>query len=153
MLKSRRKFIKQMFAYGLTLTSGFLYASLTYAQWLKDNFISGTFEETITRLFKDAELNDSHKIKFSRLPRVAENGAVVPITISSELEKVAKISLLVKNNPHPLIAEFYLSPAIEPLVSARFKMAKTSDVVVIVEADGKLYRKSQKVKITVGGCG
>jgi sulfur-oxidizing protein SoxY len=40
-----------------------------------------------------------------------------------------------------------------PSVANRLKMAKTGDVVAIVEAGGKLYSTSREVKVTVGGCG
>jgi len=32
-------------------------------------------------------------------------------------------------------------------------MGATSNLIVLVEADGKLYRTSQEVKVTIGGCG
>jgi len=38
-------------------------------------------------------------------------------------------------------------------VANRLKMAKTSNVIVIVEAGGKLYSTTKEVKVTVGGCG
>ena len=156
MFKSRREFIKSVLsigAYSLTLASGILHSSLANAQWIKEKFSHDTYENTLTTLFKDAEFIDSSKIKFSRLPRVAENGAVVPIKISSSIKNVDKIYILVENNPFPLSAEFYLSPAVKPQVSARLRMAETSDVIVIIEAEGKLYRKSKNVKVSVGGCG
>ncbi|MCK5829569.1 MAG: thiosulfate oxidation carrier protein SoxY [Methylococcales bacterium] len=156
MLKNRRQFIKKILsiaAYSLALPSGFLRPSLANAEWQKEKFQPKDYAKIIEHLYGNTQFIESKKIKFSRLPKVAENGAVVPISISSTLKKVTKISILVENNPHPLIAEFYLSPAVAPHVSARIKMAKTSDVIVIVEAEGKLYRKTQFVKVTKGGCG
>jgi len=156
MFKSRRKFIKSIVsltAYSLTMASGLLHSSLVHAQWLNESFKATNYEQLLQHLFVDVEFIDSRKIKFQRLPRVAENGAVVPIKITSSLENVSKISLLVEKNPHPLIAEFYFSAKMEPSVTARFKMAEASAVIVIIEADGKFYRKSKYVKVTVGGCG
>ena len=40
-----------------------------------------------------------------------------------------------------------------PSVANRIKMARTSNVTVLVEAGGKLYSASKEVKVTVGGCG
>ena len=37
--------------------------------------------------------------------------------------------------------------------SARLKMAKTSDVHVVVKSGGKLYTAKQQIKVTAGGCG
>lgn len=156
MLESRRKFIKQCLSiatYSIALTSGFLRSSLAKAEWEKEKFQPSSYKKTIENLYSKTPFIESKKITFNRLPKVAENGAVVPISITSTLKKVRKISILVEQNPHPLSAEFYLSPALIPHVSARIKMAKTSHVIVIVEAEGKLYRKTQFVKVTKGGCG
>ncbi len=157
MIKSRRKFLTQLLslgAYSLSLASGFAHASLDKVQWLKRRFELSNFDETIAHLFNGAKLIDNHnKITLQRLPRVAENGAVVPIKVISRFEKITKIYILVEKNPHPLSAEFNLSPAVVAEVSARLKMAQTSNVIVIVEADGKFYRKIKKVKVAIGGCG
>lgn len=156
MINQRRQFIKSILAigaYGLTFVSGIFYSSLAHAPWLKDNFKSGSYKDTLDYLFKDAKFIKSHKIRISRLPRVAENGALVPITISSTLENVERIVILVEKNPSPLSAEFYLSSAVKPRVSARLKMAETCKVIVIVQSGDKLYRTAQKVKVTLGGCG
>lgn len=153
---NRRKFIQNTFSLlisGLTYSSALLYSPVSYAKWIKENFSLGTYDETITRLYPEIELIESKKVFISRLPKVAENGAAVPIKVSSSLNNVEKISILVKNNPHPLSAEFYLSPLMMPQVSARLKMAKSSDVIVIIEAKGQFYFKSQWVKVTKGGCG
>ena len=142
-----------MGGYALTTAGGMLYSTITQAAWIKENFASGSFDETMKRLFNDAKIIDSKKINISRLPRVAENGAMVPITVNSSLENVEKISILVAQNPSPLSAEFFLSPVMVAHVSARLKMAKSGKVIIIVQADGKLYRTSRSVKVTVGGCG
>ncbi len=159
MLQNRRQFIKKILsygAYGYTMINSMVKHSFAQnfnlAERNNNNFKSQTYEQTLQALFADAELIDSPKIKFSRLPYIAENGAAVPISITSTIENVSKISILVEQNPHPLIAEFHLSPKMIPTVSARMKMAKTSKVIVIVEANGKYYRKAQKVKVTIGGC-
>lgn len=157
MIKSRRQFISNILslgAYSLTLATGILYSPVITAKWLKKSFTLTQYDETIAHLFNDEKLIDNHnKIQISRLPRVAENGAVVPIKIHSQFDKITKIYILVKNNPHPLSAEFFITSAVEAVVSARLKMAKTSEVIVIVEADGKLYRKIKKVKVSINGCG
>ncbi len=156
MSKSRRKFLKQFFsitAYSITIASGFLRSSIAIAEWQKEKFQDNSYKKVIDSLYKNAKFIDSKKIQFSRLPKVAENGALVPIKITSSLKNVEKISILVEKNPRPLIAEFYLSPAMIPQVSARFKMAKHSHVIVIIQAEGKFYKKTQFVKVTKGGCG
>lgn len=113
MLKSRRKFIKALLSisvYGLTMAGSILQSTMAQTPWLKENFSAGSFDQTMRRLFGAGDIIDSNKIKISRLPRVAENGAIVPITISSTLEHVEKISILVEQNSSPLSAEFFCHP-------------------------------------------
>jgi len=94
----------------------------------------------------------SDKIKLDA-PEIAENGAVVPISVTTTLADVTSISFVVPENPNPLAAFYKLPPGTMPSVANRLKMAKTSNVIVIVEAGGKLYSATKEVKVTVGGCG
>jgi sulfur-oxidizing protein SoxY len=86
-------------------------------------------------------------------PEIAENGAVVPVSVSSTLPNVTGISILVLENPNTLAAAYKIPEGTEASVSNRLKMAKTSKVVAVVESGGKLYSASKEVKVTVGGCG
>ncbi len=86
-------------------------------------------------------------------PEIAENGAVVPVSASTTLPEVTSISFLVSDNPNALAAFYRIPPGTLPSVANRLKMAKTSNVIVIVEAGGKLYSAAKEVKVTVGGCG
>jgi sulfur-oxidizing protein SoxY len=86
-------------------------------------------------------------------PDIAENGAVVPVSATTTLTDVTSIAFVVPENPNPLAAYYRLPPGTMPSVANRLKMAKTGDVVAIVEAGGKLYSTSREVKVTVGGCG
>ena len=52
-----------------------------------------------------------------------------------------------------LVASYKIPAGTVPSVANRIKMAKTSNVVVVVEAGGKLYSATKEVKVTVGGCG
>jgi sulfur-oxidizing protein SoxY len=96
------------------------------------------------------EASDAVKLK---IPDIAENGAVVPVTVSADLPKVESISVVVDNNPTPLAASFEISDSIAPDVSVRIKMGESSNVRAIVRADGKLYSTAKEVKVTIGGCG
>jgi len=86
-------------------------------------------------------------------PEIAENGAVVPVAVSSSLPDVTSIAILVTENPNTLAAAYRILPGAAPSVSNRLKMAKTSNVIAVVEAGGKLYSATKEVKVTVGGCG
>jgi sulfur-oxidizing protein SoxY len=99
---------------------------------------------------KTAEASDKVKLD---APEIAENGAVVPITVSSTLADVTSISVLVAENPNALAASYRIPAGTLPSVASRIKMAKTTNVIAIVEAGGKLYSTAKEVKVTVGGCG
>jgi sulfur-oxidizing protein SoxY len=99
---------------------------------------------------KAAEPSDKVKLD---APEIAENGAVVPITVSSTLADVTSISVLVAENPNALAASYRIPAGTLPSVASRIKMAKTTNVIAIVEAGGKLYSTAKEVKVTVGGCG
>ena len=86
-------------------------------------------------------------------PEIAENGAVVPIAVTSTLPKVTGIAILVLENPNILAAAYKIPDGTEAAAASRLKMAKTSKVVAIVESDGKLFSATKEVKVTVGGCG
>jgi sulfur-oxidizing protein SoxY len=86
-------------------------------------------------------------------PEIAENGAVVPVAVTTTLADVTSISFLVADNPNALAASYRIAPGTMPSVANRLKMAKTSNVIAIVEAGGKLYSATKEVKVTVGGCG
>lgn len=85
-------------------------------------------------------------------PEIAENGAVVPVTVESSLPHTEQIAILVDKNPTMLVASFSIPEGTEGFVTTRIKMAQTSSVVVLVKAEGKLYRASREVKVTGGGC-
>jgi sulfur-oxidizing protein SoxY len=94
----------------------------------------------------------SDKVKMDA-PEIAENGAVVPISVTTTLADVTSISFLVSENPVALVASYKIPAGTLPNVSNRIKMARTSNVIVVVEAGGKLYSANKEVKVTVGGCG
>jgi sulfur-oxidizing protein SoxY len=99
---------------------------------------------------KTAEPSDKVKLD---APEIAENGGVVPISVTTTLDKVTSISFFVAENPSALAASYTIPEGTIPAVANRLKMAKTTNVVAIVEANGKLYSATKEVKVTVGGCG
>ena len=86
-------------------------------------------------------------------PDIAENGAVVPLTISSAIPKTDTLYVLVEKNPFPLAASFSIPEGTEPFVAARVKMGESTRVYAVVKADGKLYSTFKETKVTLGGCG
>ncbi|TPQ29944.1 thiosulfate oxidation carrier protein SoxY [Bradyrhizobium guangdongense] len=117
----------------------------------EDAFKQKSQADAIKALYgKTAEPSD--KIKLDA-PEIAENGAVVPISVTTTLEKVTSISFLVAENPNALAASYRIPDGTIPTIANRLKMAKTTNVLVLVEADGKLFSAAKEVKVTVGGCG
>jgi sulfur-oxidizing protein SoxY len=86
-------------------------------------------------------------------PQIAENGAVVPIEISSSIPDTSALIVVIEKNPFPLAARFDFKEGAAPFVKVNVKMGETSDVRVIAEAGGKHYAASKEIKVTIGGCG
>ena len=78
---------------------------------------------------------------------------MVPVSVTTTLSDVTSIAFLVTENPVVLVASYKIPAGTMPSVGNRIKMAKTSNVIVVVEAGGKLYSTTKEVKVTVGGCG
>ena len=86
-------------------------------------------------------------------PEIAENGAVVPIEITSHLPNTKSISVVIEKNPFPLAAKFDFGEGALPYVKVNVKMGESSFVRVLAEAGGRFYSASKEVKVTIGGCG
>ena len=87
-------------------------------------------------------------------PDIAENGAVVPIAVSTALPGVKRIAFLVEKNPTTLAGVFEFTDAVETAVSTRIKMGETSNVLAVaILADGKVLYAQKEIKVTLGGCG
>ena len=117
----------------------------------EDAFKQKNEADAIKALYgKTAEASDKVKLD---APEIAENGAVVPVSVTTTLADVTSIAFLVTENPVVLVASYKIPAGTMPSVGNRIKMAKTSNVIVVVEAGGKLYSTTKEVKVTVGGCG
>lgn len=152
---NRRTFLKGTLAGGVVAvaaTAGLLKPTrVLAAAWPAGAFDAKSMDDALKALFGASALSNSPALSLNA-PLQAENGAVVPITVTAKMPKVESIAILVKENPNPLVANAVLSGA-EGYFSTRIKMGKTSDVQVVVKSGGKLYTASQQIKVTVGGCG
>ena len=152
----RREVLKQ--GGGVTLltllaAAGWLAPGAASGQtWNKDAFETHSLDETMKALGGGAPV-PSKDIQFVSTPDIAENGAVVPIGVTSTLPKTESIAILVEKNPNMLAAVFDIPAGTEPSLSTRIKMAQTSNVFALVKADGKYYVASKEIKVTLGGCG
>jgi sulfur-oxidizing protein SoxY len=120
--------------------------------WNKSAFETKSLDETMKALGGGTPAA-SKDIAFFSTPDIAENGAVVPIGVTSNVPKTESIAILVEKNPNMLAAVFDIPAGTEPSLSTRIKMGQTSNVFALVKADGKYYVASKEIKVTLGGCG
>ena len=120
--------------------------------WNKGAFETKSMDETMKALGGGAPAQ-SKDIAFFSTPDIAENGAVVPIGITSSVPKTESIAILVEKNPNMLAAVFNIPAGTDPSLSTRIKKGQTSNVYALVKADGKYYVASKEIKVTLGGCG
>ena len=151
----RRLFLKGSVAAGvagIAASAGLLTPRMVLAAWPAKAFEAKTVSDALTDIAGSASAADSGDIKI-KAPDIAENGAVVPVTVSTGMSGVESISILASKNATPLTSSYSLGSNTEPFVSTRIKMGKTADVIAVVKAGGKLYQAKKEVKVTIGGCG
>ena len=148
---SKRKFLLQ--ASAIAFISYFSFSSKLFASWPKNLFHSKDAEKLINLLTEGEKYTESDKISI-KAPEIAENGAVVPVSVNADIEGVKNIAILVDNNPSPLTSTFDINPQLEAYVSTRVKMAESSNIVAVVSTnDNQFYVASRSIKVTIGGCG
>jgi sulfur-oxidizing protein SoxY len=151
---NRRTLLKRSLAVsaiGVAASAGLLAPGQVLAAYPKAAFQAKDSSTALNDMLGSSNSSESGDIKI-KAPDIAENGAVVPVTVSSEISGVESITLLADTNATPLLGSFDLSNA-EPFISTRIKMGKTGNVVAVVKAGGKLYSSKKEVKVTIGGCG
>ena len=151
----RRKFIKTAGFVGAAVAAagtGILTPQRAIGAYAADAFAAKDPGGALKAAMGTDQHSASDAIKL-KAPDIAENGAVVPVTVSSTLGNVSAISVVAVGNPTPMTCHYELSAACEPFVSTRIKMGKTSDVIAVVKSDGKLFSTTKEVKVTIGGCG
>ena len=137
---------------GLAMAAGLFKPGAAWAQsWNKAAFETKSLNDAV-KAMGGATAVESKEIAIQS-PDIAENGAVVPFTISSKLPKTEQLAILVEKNPNILAASFNIPDGTEPQVNTRVKMGQTSNVIALVKADGKYYYTAKEVKVTLGGCG
>ena len=147
---SRRKFIQSAAAYGLA--ASFFLSNNALAKWPSKLFSVDKKKDFIKEIFGDAVIEESALIQI-KAPEIAENGAVVPVSVQSNLPNVESVSILVDQNPRPLAAQFVMRSSNRSNIATRLKLAESSQVIAVVKSDGKLYSAAKNIKVTIGGCG
>jgi sulfur-oxidizing protein SoxY len=150
-MQTRRDALKRSFAVASLLMGAGLLPQVAQA------FEKSAFDaKSVADVFKALGLPMPAESKDVALtaPDIAENGAVVPMTVQTNLPGVKKLMLLVEKNPSPLVALFMVNPSVETSFQTRAKMGQSCDVyAVAVMEDGKTLFSKKEVKVTLGGCG
>ncbi len=146
----RRRFIQQT-GTGLLLGLGFLVPRRLLGAWQESAFAADDLDGVLKELYDARQPQESEQVQVE-IPEIAENGALVPVTVTTDLKRVESIGIIVPENPNPLAAVFEMTPYSIPNVSIRIKMASTSDVWVVVNTGDALHLVRKEVKVTVGGC-
>ncbi|MEE9326724.1 MAG: thiosulfate oxidation carrier protein SoxY [Cocleimonas sp.] len=147
----RRSFLKNTVvagATGVAVSAGILSPNIASAASLAE---AKSVDDALKALGATGAA-ESDKIKI-KAPEIAENGAVVPVSITSEIDGTTEITSITAANPTPFAAKYTFGEGAVPAIKSRFKMGKTTDVIVVVKAGGKFYTAKTNVKVTKGGCG
>lgn len=145
----RRYFNQQIAIIGLMAAAG-LISTAQAEEWNRAAFDAKSIDDAYQALAVNIP-ERSAAINLV-LPDLSENGALVPVTVSTDL-KAQQIAILVEKNPNALAAQFFFTPVSESFVTTKIKMAQTSNVFALVKVDAKWLLASKEVKVTLGGCG
>ena len=125
---------------------------LLAAAWPQKAFESTVDTEAMAELFGTSKPTPSPEITLGT-PVIAENGAVVPVSVKTSLQGVESIAIVVEKNPRPLAITFEIPPETLPDIACRIKMGQTSNVMAVVKTQDGVFSATKEVKVTIGGCG
>ncbi|RSZ60614.1 thiosulfate oxidation carrier protein SoxY [Massilia atriviolacea] len=152
MNQSRRNLMRITSVLGAAFAAGLLKPSDVFAaEWSQKVFDAKSLEAVVKELGGD-KFVVSADVSITG-PDIAENGAVVPVSVASKAPNTDFMAILVEKNPNTMSASFNIPPGTEPAVTTRVKMGGTSNVHALARADGKWLLASKEIKVTLGGCG
>jgi sulfur-oxidizing protein SoxY len=139
--------------FGLFIAAGLVMPRDASAQeWNAGAFQGKTLAEVLKALGASG-VSETKAVNWGTTPEIAENGAVVPVAVASNLPGTDWIALLVLKNPNMLAAAFDIPAGTDPSISTRVKMGQSSDVHALIRAGGKYFVATREIKVTLGGCG
>ena len=152
MLNRRRSLIRAASIVAAGLAAGLLkpLAALA-AAWPKEAFAAKSPADALKNL--NAASSEPSSAIVIEAPQIAENGAVVPVEIMSNIPGTTSLAVLVDKNPFPLAGRFDFMDGALPFVKVNLKMGETSEVRVVATAGGRNYVATKEIKVTIGGCG
>ena len=114
-------------------------------------FLAKQIPDALREAYGTADIGESDKIEIEA-PHIASDANMVPVRIRSGFENTESVSLVVTGNESPFTAYFKIYQA-QSFISTRVRMAATSDLLVVVKADGVLYTNKRPVRVSRNGCG
>jgi len=139
--------------FGLFVAAGLVKPAHAQAAWNKDAFASKSLADVV-KAYGGANVAPTNDVNWGSTPEIAENGAVVPISVTSRVPGTQSIAVLVEKNPSVLAAKFEFPAGTDPSVNTRVKIGQSSNVHALIRtADGKYLVATREVKVTLGGCG
>jgi len=152
MLHRRRSLLRAAGIVAAGLAAGLLKPiSALAAAWNKEAFAAKTAADALKNL--GAASTEASNAIVIEAPQIAENGAVVPVEIMSNVPGTTSIAVLIDKNPFPLAGKFDFMEGALPFVKVNLKMGETSEVRVVATAGGRNYVATKEIKVTIGGCG
>ena len=148
----RRSFLKSTAVASAAISTGILSTNTAFAAAHGGDIKAAKSVDEVLKMLGATGATESADIKI-KAPEIAENGGVVPVGITSNIAGTTEIVSITAANPTPFAAKYIIGESAVPAVKSRFKMGKTTDVIVVVKAGDKFYTAKANVKVTKGGCG
>ena len=151
-MQTRRDALKQGFIVAGLLAGAGCFPGLALADYNTQAFTAKSLADVLAALGGKAPV-ESTEVTIQG-PDIAENGAVVPLSVASTAAGVKQMLVLVEKNPAALVALYNVSDSVEASFTTRAKMGQSSDVyAVAILNDGKVMYAKKEIKVTLGGCG
>jgi sulfur-oxidizing protein SoxY len=144
----RRTLLKASLQLGL---AGVILPQVAISAYPTKAFLAKEVPEVLREAFGSADISESKQIEIE-VPQIANDANMVPVRVSSSLENTESIALVVAANESPFTAYFklYEAPA---FVSTRIRISATSNLLVVVKADGVLHTNQRPIRIGGNSCG
>lgn len=150
--KGKRDFLRLSAVFGMAAVVGFYKGGdVVAAEWKDADFNAKNLKDALKAIGADGYTMSGDVAVVSA--EIAENGAVVPVRVTSSIPNTEYMAVMVEKNPNPLATAFTIPEGTIANIKTRIKMGETSNVLALVKADGKWFAASKEIKVTLGGCG
>ena len=156
---SRRKALRTLGALGVAGATGALALGAPRSAGAQQLGIQERVEDGVQRVFGNRPLKDGAGLVKLEVPLIAENGAVVPVSVEATspmtaANHVKHIYIVADRNRIPIVTRATFSPQVGlAYLGATLRLGETGEVRAIVEqSDGTLLQVKREVKVTISGC-